>query len=174
MFIIFLFTLIIIIIWVYFYSVDNFYPKVNIDNNNYTEIKDLVYSDSKVSCCLIKKSFQPNPNNMYGGNFVYLFEKKFNENCDTNRYNEDSSTQLLIDNLNNWSNDMCNSEAKKIGSCRNINKECIDFVSKDFCDKYKMTWSDKTCNQPLDFKWIDPIKLKIPDKNPDLGVFKMF
>lgn len=166
----FLILLIIIIIWFCCFSIEYFNSNIE---TSYTEIKDITYPDTKISCCLVKKSFQPNTNNIYGGDFIYLYEKKTDKDCNISQYNNNSS-QLLIDNLNNWSNDMCTSESKKIGSCRNINKECIDFVTKDFCDKYKMKWSNKTCHQPLEFTWVDPIKIKLPDKDSNLGNFKMF
>jgi hypothetical protein len=166
----FLILLIIIIICFYCFSIEYFNSDID---TSYTEIKDIIYPNSKVSCCLVKKSFQPNTNNIYGGDFIYSFEKKKDDDCDISLYN-DNSSQLLIDNLNNWSNHMCTSESNILGSCRNINKECIDFVTKDFCDKYKMKWSNKTCQRPLEFTWIDPIKIKLSNKNSDLGTFKMF
>ena len=99
-----------------------------------------------------------------------------------NLYNLNSNQQLLIDGDNNWSNDNCLVESNKIdsslgsslGSCRNINKECIDFVNKDFCDKYKMKWSDKTCQQPSEYKWIDPIIISSPVLYKSDGVLKLF
>ena len=36
-----------------------------------------------------------------------------------------------------------------------------------------MTWANKTCQQPLDYKWIDPIKNKIPVNQNNI-TFKMF
>lgn len=60
-----------------------------------------------------------------------------------------------------------------LGSCRNINKECIDFVDKDYCDRYHMTWSTKTCRDPLEYKWIDKINFIKPESKND-GSYIMF
>jgi hypothetical protein len=60
-----------------------------------------------------------------------------------------------------------------LGSCRNINKECIDFVDKEYCDKYHMTWSIKTCRDPLEYKWIDKINFIKPESKND-GSYIMF
>ena len=49
----------------------------------------------------------------------------------------------IIDDIIN-----CNENNNIYGSCRLGNKECKDFVTKDFCNKYnKMIWSNKTCNE---------------------------
>ena len=41
---------------------------------------------------------------------------------------------------------------KFLGSCRNLNFECLDFVDKKTCDKYNgYTWSQKTCMENIDF-----------------------
>ena len=64
----------------------------------------------------------------------------------------------------NWdSNDKCSSSyldengQAYLGSCRNLNFECLDFVNKETCDKYPgYTWSNKTCMENIKF----PIKYK--------------
>ena len=38
-----------------------------------------------------------------------------------------------------------------------MNKECIDFVNKDFCDKRKMVWSNLTCRDSLPYVWSEKI-----------------
>ena len=56
-----------------------------------------------------------------------------------------------------------------------MNKECVDFVTQDYCSKYSMKWSQKTCSDPLDYVWIDPIKLILPKpQNGSDGSFIMF
>ena len=35
---------------------------------------------------------------------------------------------------------------KRLGSCRNVDRECIDFVNKKTCDKYEMRWEPVPCN----------------------------
>jgi hypothetical protein len=82
---------------------------------------------------------------------------------------------LLLDGVNNWSNENCNNENTTLGSCRLINNECIEFVDKKFCDSVPgMTWSTKTCNNPLDFVWEDRIIRNVPKKDKDDGSYIMF
>lgn len=130
----------------------------NQNNQNNQTLQTNLTNLTNINCCLVEKKYLPNPDASLGGEFKYLFTKKTNEECDSNLYNLNSNQQLLIDGNNNWSNNYCLANSKNLGSCRNINKECIDFVNKSFCDKYKMIWSDKTCHQPLEYIWIDPIK----------------
>jgi hypothetical protein len=147
----------------------------NQNDQDYQKIKNS--QSSQVNCCLVEKKYIPISNELFGGNFTYLFTKKSNEECDSNLYNLNSNQQLLIEGKNNWSNDYCLKHPKEsdllIGSCRNTNKECIEFVNKKYCDKYKMTWTNKTCEQPLDYKWVDTIKNKIPVNQKNI-TFKMF
>jgi len=149
---------------------EHFEPLYINQNNQYNQTN--LTKLKNINCCLVEKKYLPNSDASCGGEFKYLFTKKTNEECDINLYNLNSNQQLLIDVDNNWSNNFCSANLKKLGSCRNINKECIDFVNKPFCDKYKMIWSDKTCHQPLEYKWIDPINNIIPFKQNI--TFKMF
>jgi hypothetical protein len=128
----------------------------------------------EINCCLVEKKYLPNQNELYEGNFEYTFTTKSGSQCDTSNYNLNSNSQILIDGENGWSNSFCSIGSQKIGSCRNINKECVDFVDKKFCDKYRMTWSSKTCHQPLEFTWVDPIHIDLPAKQSGDGEFKMF
>ncbi len=128
------------------------------------------------NCCLVEKKYVSNKNELFGGNFKYIYTKKTNEECNYDLYNLNSNKQLLFDSVNNWSNKHCvdNQSEALIGSCRNINKECVDFVDKKFCDNYKMKWSSKTCHEPLDFVWSDPVKLVLPEYGNDDGSFILF
>ena len=157
------------------YKVSNNNEKFEIvSSNNYNEFESPYKSDTdkttdvyisplthlsnkNVNCCLIKKSFGHNYN-LNTGNFDYAFTKLYNEQCDPKKYDLSSNKQLFIDGENGWSNEKYCQKNKKIGSCRNINKECIDYVDKVYCDKYRMVWSDKTCNNSLDYVWTDRIK----------------
>lgn len=116
----------------------------------------------EIKCCLVEKKYLPDEKNILGGNFKYKYTKMENEMCQSKKYILDNNKQLLIDGNNNWSNDYCDENKTNLGSCRNVNKECIDFVSKIFCDKYNLTWSPKTCHDPLDYKWIDKTKFTKP------------
>ena len=184
---IFLLILLIIIIYVYT-SYETFEP---VSSNQYTNYeqqyksnadisKPLYYSQldytkvPKMNCCLVEKKYLSSPNNLHEGDFKYIFTKKSDSECDTANYNINSNTQLIIEGDNNWSNNFCTTNSQVIGSCRNINKECIDFVDKSFCKKYRMKWTNKTCHNPLEFTWIDPIKRNLPERPKNDRTFKMF
>lgn len=128
-----------------------------------------------LSCCLVEKKYLPDNINQYGGSFKYKYKKLKNENCDLKLFRLDSNKQLFFEGENEWSNKYCsnNKNKNKLGSCRYVNKECIDFTTIDFCKKYNMTWSEKTCRDPLAFKWVDKINLKLP-KSKDDGKFILF
>lgn len=159
---------------------DNYQAEINhkfqseIDKTKSKYQSELSYQPvNKISCCLVNKKYLPDENNQLGGSFKYKFKKLENENCDLKLFRLDSNKQLFFDGENGWSNDFCSNDNKKIGSCRFVNKECIDFVQQDFCKKYNMTWSEKSCHDPLDYLWIDRINLKLP-KLKDDGKFIMF
>jgi hypothetical protein len=124
-------------------------------------------------CCLVEKKYLPDDKSLNGGNFKYVYNIKDKDECDQSFY-DTNNKQLLIDGVNNWSNEKC-SEKSDLGSCRMINNECIDFVNKDFCDKVPgMVWSEKTCNNPLEYVWQDRIIRNIPEKNKNDGSYSMF
>lgn len=169
--IILLIILILIVLYINNYEFFSDIVSDNIYTNNYETYKKSEEYISELSyekypnrkCCLVEKKYIPNENNKYGGDFSYIFKELENENCDLKLFRLDSNKQLFFEGENNWSNDNCNPENKIIGSCRFVNKECIDFVTKDYCDKYNMTWSDKTCHNQLDFQWVDKIsRIEIP------------
>jgi len=125
-----------------------------IKKNNLIENISFINIDDKKECCLIKKEYVLDENNLDGGDFKYIIKTMKDDNCNHNKYISNNNQQLYIND-----NNKCNID--NIGSCRNYNKECIDFVDKNFCDKYDMIWSNKTCHNSLDFEWKDPIKIKI-------------
>ncbi len=184
----FIFVLIIIMIFVFLHNTESFDVTSYINSNNcsnqtyissepspsqYLTELDMTYKPN-VNCCIVQKKYLPDDTNMFGGNFKYTFEKATNESCDPRLYMLDSNKQLFVDGQNDWSNDYCSADNTNIGSCRNINRECIDFVDKKFCDKYNMVWSNKTCHQQLDFVWVDKIKRDLPPKSEDSGIVQMF
>ena len=128
---------------------------------------------SEMKCCLIQNKYLSDRNHFSGGSFRYTFKKLENEMCKLNNHRLDNNSQLFIDGYDGWSNDRCNEEVSKIGSCRNVNRECIDFVDKEYCDKYRMTWSDKTCRDPMDYQWIDRTNFTKPIPEDD-GTYLMF
>ena len=129
--------------------------------------------DFNTKCCLVEKNYVKSDNSLYGGNFKYNYSSKQNEECDPSKYELNNNKQLLIDGVNNWSNDNCTDRNRVLGSCRMINNECIDFVDKPFCDNIKgMVWSEKTCNNPI-FLTNDIVR-DIPKKDKDDGSYVMF
>lgn len=132
-------------------------------------------SNLKTKCCIVEKKYLPDNINKFGGNFKYLYSNKENEECDPSLYDLNNNKQLLIDGENNWNNNKCKEQNSIIGSCRLINNECIDFVDKEFCDKIpNMTWSKKTCNNPLEFIWKDRIIRNVPERDTHDGSFVLF
>ena len=137
--------------------------------------KDDLTPNLKTKCCLVEKKYLADDTNIYGGNFKYIYTNKENDSCNLASYDLNNNKQLLIDGVNNWSNENCLDKVNSIGSCRVINNECIDFVDKQFCDKIPgMVWSDKTCNNPLEYVWKDRIVRNIPEKDKNDGTFSMF
>jgi len=144
-------------------------------NCNLNESFKFIYDSQNKNCCLVEKKYLPDSSDVYGGNFKYTYKKLSNEQCDITKHNSDNNKQLLIDGYNGWDNYRCDNkkEINKIGSCRNTNKECIDFVDKQFCDKYRMEWSTNTCNKPTNYTWDNKNIIVKPESN-DGGEFVMF
>jgi hypothetical protein len=137
--------------------------------------QDELIPDIKTKCCLVEKKYLPDNNSLDGGNFKYMYTNKENKECDPSIYELNNNKQLLLDGVNNWSNEKCNDQSTNLGSCRLINNECIDFVNKQFCDNIPgMTWSNKTCNNPLDFIWKDMIVRHVPERDKNDGSYIMF
>jgi hypothetical protein len=187
---IFISILIVIIIIINWNSICNKNEKFDILSNQYIETSHSYKSKSdkskpsyhtglsyqpanSLACCLVEKKYLPDNTNQFGGSFKYKYKKLENENCDLKLFRLDSNKQLLFEGENEWSNEYCSNKTNKLGSCRYINKECIDFVSPEFCKKLNMTWSEKSCHDPLEFKWVDRINLKIPKLKSD-GKFVLF
>jgi hypothetical protein len=136
--------------------------------------KENFESANHKNCCLVKKEYVENNNNLSGGEFKYSFTKlKCNDNLNEKLLIQNSNQQLLIDGVNGWSNINCSETNNILGSCRRSNFECIDFVSKEFCDKYNMKFANKTCHSQLDYIWKDNLKRPEPEFKDD-GSFTMF
>jgi hypothetical protein len=96
--------------------------------NPYLEIEQILNSNNRLdssNCCLVTKKFN--------GDYYYEYEKMSGDKCNIDLYILDKNKELLFDGINGWSNDYIN----KLGSCRNNNFECKDFVLEDTCNKYK-------------------------------------
>jgi hypothetical protein len=134
-----------------------------------------------LNCCLVEKKYVNDTTNDLGGNFKYEYKKLDNENCDLKLFKLDQNKQVLYDGINDWSNNNCVDNNNILGSCRNNNKECIDFVTKDFCDKYNkyneynksMIWSNKTCQDSLEYVWNDKSTFNYDKPDTD-GTYNFF
>lgn len=105
-------------------------------------------------CCLVKKVFNEKKDKF---EYTYKPMKECNIHDQKNNHNE----ALFIDGVNGWKHDMCRKpndivDKDYLGSCKRINFECKDFVTKSDCKKFNMEWSDKTCqtryNKPFQIK----------------------
>ena len=98
-------------------------------------------------CCLINKEYVEDKDSVLGGKFIYNYTKLENNKCNYNLYDNNNTVQLLMDGINGWNNDYCLENNNLLGSCRLKDNNCIEFVSKSYCDNYNMIWSNKTCNE---------------------------
>jgi hypothetical protein len=102
-------------------------------------------------CCLVKKELD-------NDNFKYTYTKYYDNECNINNYVLNHNNQLLFDGINNWNNDECKNDTKKLGSCKHFNFECIDFIDEETCNNYNnkiptdplnrnigLIWSNKPC-----------------------------
>jgi hypothetical protein len=140
--------------------------------NPYLKIEKKLISNDKIdssNCCLVTKKFN--------GDYYYDYQKMSGEKCNIDLYNLNKDKTLLFDGVNQWSNDYCNTISTKsyLGSCRNKNFECFDFVNENQCIDYKnaeskglsdflnfnekislrnrnnIVWSEKTCEERLEY-----------------------
>ena len=92
------------------------------------------------NCCLVTKHFDKENNK-----FEYKYEKK--NKC---KVQNNNMQNFFIEGINGWDNKKCKkpdlNDDDYLGSCRRINFECKDFVTRKECEKYDMEWSDKTCD----------------------------
>ena len=168
--------LFIILIWFFYkiyndtkYNKEKFYPledkkyplayqQVPYKDLEYTKNLDKPMPDSL--CCKVTREMDTN-----NGNWYYDHTKLKGSKCKP--YNNTpvlNKTEYYYVGSNNWdSNDKCSNsyidenKLPYLGSCRNLNFECLDFMNKKSCDKYpNYTWSTKTCMQHINF----PIKYK--------------
>ena len=116
-------------------------------NNDEITFENLENLDDNKKCYI--------ENKFINGEFKYV-KSEINDNYNLN-------TVDIID---------CN-DNRILGSCRNINKECIDFVTKEYCDNYKMTFYNKTCRDPLPYIWIDKANRPV-NKQENNGEFLLF
>jgi len=125
----------------------------------YTKKLDKPIPDSL--CCKVTRKIDEK-----NGEWYYDYEKMKGSKCKPydNNIPELNRTEYYYVGSQNWdTNDKCSSkyldENKQpyLGSCRNLNFECLDFVDKKTCDKYPgYKWSIKTCMDNIKF----PIKYK--------------
>ena len=136
--------LILLIIYFIYYYKETF---SNIDGyNNNISIYAPIYKNNK--CCLVKKKIKD-------AEWIYHYKKLSGTKCNIDNNLSNNNQNLFIVGQSDWkSNKYCSNTKNKepiIGSCRNINFECKDFITKKECDKFKMRWSDVPCHQPIKF-----------------------
>ena len=105
-------------------------------------------------CCLVEKKYDEN-------GFYYHYTKTTCKNLDSDKEftSQINSSRLLTDNQ--FPYELCNNNdvkkkeddefSKRLGSCRRIDRECVDFLTKKTCDKYKMRWEPVPCNTPVNY-----------------------
>jgi len=119
------------------------------------------------NCCLVKKVFDRNKDE-----FVYKYKKM--DKCNISDMKNSYNQNILIDGVNGWDNNYCKepelnnkdyNQDNMLGSCKNINFECKDFIPQKECKKFRMEWTDKTCQTPYQkpFK-IKPIQMLLNGK----------
>lgn len=122
---------------------------------NCFEKMDNVYflNKNETKCCTIDKKFNEN-------GFYYDYTKTDCKNKDNVKEftNQINSSRLLTNDEYPYnlcklsdSNKLINTDPVKLGSCRRVDRECIDFVNKQTCDKYNMRWEPVTCNTPIQY-----------------------
>ncbi len=103
--------------------------------NPYLEIEQTLNSNNRLdssNCCLVTKKFN--------GKYYYDYEKMSGDKCNIDLYILNKNKELLFDGINGWSNDACSVQSNyinKLGSCRNNNFECKDFILENTCNQYK-------------------------------------
>lgn len=107
-------------------------------------------------CCKISRV-----QDLKTGKWSYDHKKMKGDECKPYNQNipELNKVEYYYLGSNDWdNNDKCSNsyvdENKQpyLGSCRNLNFECLDFVNKKTCDKYTgYTWSQKTCMENINF-----------------------
>lgn len=100
------------------------------------------------NCCYVKKVFDKDKKE-----FVYKY-KKISE-CQASNLVNSNTSNIFVDGVNGWDNKYCREpdlndksydQDKMLGSCKMVNFECKDFMTRDECKKFNLEWTDKTCN----------------------------
>ena len=132
---------------------EKFFPFVK--NNIYSSIS---YSDGNVifdekipevekNCCRVTKVFDKK-----NKKFVYKYKKL--KECSNSNINNTAFSNTFIEGVNGWRNKYCkeidDNNENKLGSCKLINFECKDFMTRNDCKKFGLEWYNKTCQEPYD------------------------
>lgn len=103
-------------------------------------------NSNEKECCMVEKKVDED-------GFYYHYTKT---KCDNNLEKNLNGERLLTDEQ--FPLELCNyydlqkkgEFPERLGSCRNMNHECFDFVNKETCNKYdKMRWEPVPCNMPI-------------------------
>jgi len=157
--IILIFYLVLAYLYIYYKKLNTVKIHIPIENILHFPILEnldiIPNNDSKKAssnkCCLVKKEYVEDSTYLFGGKFIYKYNKLENDKC-YEQYFDFPPNEILQEGYN-WNNEDCIENNDKLGSCRLDSNKCIDFYTKDECDKYKMIWSNKTCNEKLDINF---------------------
>lgn len=121
---------------------------------NYYFINELDKKGINSKCCLVEKKYDEK-------GFYYHYIKT---NCE-NKPDFINKSRLLTNKQFPYK--LCNyyelnkkknkKFPERLGSCRRIDRECVDFVNKKTCDKYDMRWEPVPCNTPI--KYVNKMKI---------------
>jgi len=145
--------------------------------NPYNDDTCSIIDKPKKECCLITDELIEQQGGLYNSKFVYIYKKLYDDDCDDKKYNTNTKTQLFIDGINGWNNNMCQSGA--LGSCRFDANTCIDIQRKKECDKANLDWSPLPCEQNRPIVFDDRLKPsnklpKMPNYGTPDGTIKFF
>ena len=113
-------------------------------------LDDTYYLNSnEKKCCLVEKKVDED-------GFYYHYTKT---NCDNDLEKNLNSERLLTNKqfprkfCNYYDIEKKGTFPERLGSCRNVNHECFDFINKKTCEKYEdMRWEPVPCNMPIVYK----------------------
>tara|TARA_Y100000385_G_C13068529_1_gene627879 strand:+ start:224 stop:814 length:591 start_codon:yes stop_codon:yes gene_type:complete len=95
------------------------------------------------NCCLVTKKLDKKK-----GRFYYDYKKLKPCDCNPEKHIQINNKSILFSS-NDFTNQFCKAKYSRLGSCRKLNHECIEFVVKDQCPKKDMDWSPLTCESNI-------------------------
>tara|TARA_B100001093_G_scaffold369457_1_gene354423 strand:+ start:1080 stop:1706 length:627 start_codon:yes stop_codon:yes gene_type:complete len=153
---------IIILLLIFFcilkFKKEKFHP---INRNSLFKTNNTIVDENDfVNCCKVDLKFDYDKND-----FAYKFKKL--DKCSQDDFHNSINHNLFVEGIDNWTNDMCKEPVCKkdviLGSCKNVNFTCKDFVTKENCEKFGLEWFPETCRRPYN----KPLKTKYYDIEKD-------